>query len=54
MKIELIDAENWPKDFTLENGYYQCKCGVCSNLFYGHKSRVVCRLCAAPNYKLKG
>ena len=50
----LGDARDWPQDFTHENGNYQCGCGVCGMLFYGHKSRVVCRVCASPNVKVSG
>lgn len=37
---------SWPEDFAHENGNYTCACCVCGNQFFGHKRRVVCRLCA--------
>lgn len=37
---------NWKEDFHLENGNYMNKCMYCSEAFFGHKRRVVCRLCA--------
>ena len=44
-----IAAPNdWPEDFPQENGYYSCRCCECNKMFYGHKRRVVCKVCAAP------
>ena len=42
------DERNWTEDFSHENGNYQCKCFKCEQFFIGHKRRVVCKLCAAP------
>lgn len=36
---------DWTEDFTHENGKYQNKCIHCHLLFYGHKRRVVCKIC---------
>lgn len=36
---------NWPEDFHLENGQYQCRCVFCYEYFRGHKRRFVCKLC---------
>lgn len=46
-----IDKANkdWPLDFRHENGRYQCLCIQCSSMFYGHKSRVLCRECHNKN-----
>jgi hypothetical protein len=45
MKVDNTDR-NWKEDFHLENGNYMNKCMCCSEIFLGHKRRVVCRLCA--------
>lgn len=37
---------NWPEDASHENGSYECKCWTCGMPFYGHKRRVVCKVCA--------
>ena len=39
-------AGDWPEDFTHENGRYCQKCVYCSKEFIGHKSRIVCKICA--------
>ena len=39
---------NWPEDFDHENGQYECRCCICKATFYGHKRRVVCKLCDKP------
>lgn len=39
---------NWPEDTGYENGDYECLCSQCGATFYGHKRRVVCRVCAKP------
>lgn len=36
---------NWTEDFQHENGLYMCKCIKCREYFYGHKRRVVCKVC---------
>lgn len=45
---------NWIEDYPHENGKYQCRCYRCSELFFGHKRRVVCKLCATPTSGLPG
>lgn len=40
---------NWPEDASHENGDYECRCVTCKQTFYGHKRRVVCKVCASPN-----
>lgn len=40
---------NWPEDFGHENGFYSNTCTYCKRVFFGHKRRVVCRLCAMPS-----
>lgn len=42
-----ISDRSYPEDFALENGYYSHRCPTCSGYFDGHKSRVICKLCAA-------
>jgi len=37
---------DWIEDFTHENGNYMNKCINCEEMFFGHKRRVVCRICA--------
>jgi hypothetical protein len=37
---------NWPEDASHENGDYECACARCGATFYGHKRRVVCKVCA--------
>ena len=37
---------DWIEDFTHENGNYMNKCINCEEMFFGHKSRVVYRVCA--------
>lgn len=40
-------AHNWPEDCEHENGLYQNECCYCHKIFYGHKRRVICKLCAS-------
>lgn len=41
------DAQrDWTEDFPHENGRYQCHCVECGLMFYGHKRRHICKLCA--------
>ena len=42
-------AHDWVEDFTHENGNYQRRCCDCDTPFYGHKRRVVCRVCAVSS-----
>lgn len=49
LQAERENARNWPEDFAHENGNYQCICGGCGKMFYGHKRRVTCRVCAYPS-----
>lgn len=37
---------NWPEDYEHENGKYQNRCSDCGNLFFGHKRRPLCKICA--------
>lgn len=40
---------DWKEDFSHENGNYACICSAgCKKQFYGHKRRVLCRVCAIP------
>lgn len=36
---------DWTEDFGHENGRYICRCFKCNAQFYGHKRRVMCRIC---------
>ena len=38
-------SRDWPEDYPLENGNYNCTCSVCNKPFMGHKRRLVCRSC---------
>ncbi len=38
-------GRDWVEDFSHENGNYQNKCMDCGLYFYGHKRRVVCKIC---------
>ena len=48
---ENIDAINrgWKDDFHMENGCYSNTCKECSNVFYGHKYRRICKECAGES-----
>ena len=37
--------QDWPEDFSHENGNYENRCARCRRSFTGHKRRVVCRIC---------
>jgi hypothetical protein len=37
---------DWSEDHAHENGWYQCKCATCEQMFYGHKRRVMCKVCS--------
>lgn len=39
---------DWREDFAHENGNYACKCSTCGMSFFGHKRRITCKVCAAP------
>lgn len=36
---------DWPEDFAHENGQYMCHCAECSERFFGHKRRRICKVC---------
>jgi len=38
---------DWPEDFSGENGNYMNRCADCKLTFFGHKRRVVCKVCSA-------
>ena len=40
------EPQNWPEDFSHENGNYNCECVRCGGIFIGHKRRVLCKTCA--------
>jgi hypothetical protein len=40
--------QDWPEDFPHENGRYMCTCVECGIGFFGHKRRVICKVCAKP------
>ena len=42
---------DWPEDYTGENGTYSCMCAECKTQFFGHKRRVVCKVCAERKVK---
>ena len=45
--METKQAEqDYPEDFTGENGNYHHVCPSCEKPFTGHKRRVLCRVCA--------
>ena len=37
--------KDWYQDSHLENGNYQNICAICNEMFVGHKSRCVCKVC---------
>ena len=39
------DRCDYPEDKQYENGTYQCICNSCGITFYGHKRRIVCKVC---------
>jgi hypothetical protein len=51
MPVNKAFVGNWPEDFEHENGNYANQCKECKMLFVGHKRRLVCKLCAAPDFK---
>lgn len=40
---------DWPEDFQHENGMYLCNCSDCKSVFFGHKRRVTCKVCATQD-----
>lgn len=44
--LDINDPGNWPEDFHLENGNYQCRCHKCDRAFIGYKRRTTCKVCA--------
>lgn len=45
---------DWQEDAAHENGCYQNRCGPCGIVFYGHKRRTLCRVCAQPSEGARG
>jgi hypothetical protein len=41
----LCTPRDWPEEFHLENGQYDCYCHVCGQRFTGHKRRATCKAC---------
>ncbi len=50
---EPSDPRDFPEDASHENGRYMCYCLLCDRNFYGHKRRVVCKLCTTEADYLK-
>jgi hypothetical protein len=48
--FECHPERNWPEDYEHENGNYINTCSVCKLAFRGHKRRVWCRMCTAPDW----
>ena len=46
-KEDLPEDRDWKDDFQHDNGNYECMCFECGRNFYGHKRRVVCKVCAS-------
>jgi len=42
------NALDWVEDYVGGENQYECKCSTCNRWFYGHKHRVTCKMCAAP------
>ena len=40
------NTKDWPEDFALENGNYECQCICCVGKFTGLKGRYLCKTCA--------
>ena len=38
--------KNWTEDFSHENGNYMNNCIRCNDDFFGHKRRVICKVCS--------
>lgn len=51
--FEPEDPRSFPEDAHHENGQYMCYCLSCCRNFYGHKRRIVCKLCTAEGDYLK-
>lgn len=49
--FKTFPACNWEEDYEHENGNYINICIECSMPFKGHKRRVVCKMCAGPNWE---
>lgn len=45
MHVIGTSPRDWTEDFAHENGRYLCGCCKCGQNFFGHKRRVVCRVC---------
>lgn len=48
LKDSTHEERSWPEDSGHENGNYYCLCHNCGRQFTGHKRRVTCKVCAAP------
>lgn len=44
-KFKDADKRSYSEDFALENGNYMNTCIECKNKFFGHKRRVMCKVC---------
>lgn len=49
--FKTFPACNWEEDYAHENGNYINTCIECKMPFKGHKRRVVCKVCAGPNWE---
>ena len=43
--LPVIPERDWIEDFPHENGNYINECCECGCKFFGHKRRVICKLC---------
>lgn len=48
MTMPVESDRDWREDFGHENGRYICHCFKCNAQFYGHKRRIICKLCHTP------
>ena len=44
-QFDMDGPQNWPEDYSLENGEYSCHCRQCGVMFIGHKRRSTCKKC---------
>jgi len=49
--FKTFHACNWEEDYEHENGNYINTCIECKLPFKGHKRRVICKMCAGPNWE---
>jgi hypothetical protein len=47
LRNSTVTERSWKEDEAHENGNYSCECCECGRTFFGHKRRVVCKVCAA-------